>query len=37
MNPGWGQWQGKRGKPGNRLLTTENKLKVDGGEVGRVK
>ena len=24
----------KRGKPGNRLLTTENKLRVARGEVG---
>jgi len=25
----------KRGKPGNRPLTMENKLRVTGGEVGR--
>ena len=26
-------WEKKRGKPGNRLLTIENKLMVTGGEV----
>lgn len=30
--PGQGK---KKGKPGNRLFTIQNKVKVDGGEVGR--